>query len=179
MKTTHIFRALGAVAASAIAGAALHAASQEKPTPRTEVVFFESERFTDVRDTSTDAPQGRDYILRELKTYLQERAQDYVPEGAKLSVTVTDIDLAGEFEPWRVGSAADVRIVKEIYPPRIKLSFRLTDAAGDVVKQGERELTNPNFLMMALPTMVNDPYRHEKALIDDWLSREFTRPKKS
>ena len=65
--------------------------------------------------------------------------------------------------------------MKEIYPPRIKLSFRLTDGNGDVVKQGERELTNPNFLMLALPTTINDPFRHEKALIDDWLGREFQR----
>ena len=110
--------------------------------------------IADVGDRFDDTDRNRDYILGELRKHLQDRAEGYLAEGQKLTVTITDVDLAGEFEPWRGPAAADVRIVKEIYPPRIKLSFRLTDASGAVVKQGERELTNLNFLMTAAPTLV-------------------------
>ena len=41
-----------------------------------------------------------------------------VPEGDKLTITFTDIDLAGDFEPWRGPQWDEVRIVKAIYPPR-------------------------------------------------------------
>lgn len=174
MKTTHIFRTLCLMTAGALSvSAGLQAAPTEKAAPRTEVTFFEPQRFTDVGERFNDTDRNRDYILGELRTHLQERAQLYVPAGQKLSVTITDVDLAGEFEPWRGPAAADVRIVKEIYAPRIKLSFRLTDANGEVIKQGNRELTNLNFLMTAPPTLLSDPYRHDKALLEDWVRSEF------
>jgi hypothetical protein len=164
--------------AATLAGATT--SSEENSNARADVRFFEPERFTDVRDSANTGDRDRDYILRELKTYLQERAGVYLPEGTKLSVTITDVDMAGDFEPGRGTPRDDVRIVKSIYPPRIKLSFSLTDAKGDVVKQGERDLTNMNFMIGLSPTFQSDPYRYEKALIDDWLRREMpAREKKS
>ncbi|HEX2854607.1 MAG TPA: DUF3016 domain-containing protein [Opitutaceae bacterium] len=148
------------------------------PEYRTEVVFFEREKFTDVRDQNFDNDKNRDAILEQLKTYLQERAQLYVPEGAKLSVTIKDVDMAGEFEPWRTPAGHDVRIVKEIYAPRIKLAFQFTDANGEVVKQGTRDLRNLDFMRNSFGNF-NEPYRYEKALIDDWLRAEFPRAKKN
>lgn len=65
-------------------------------------------------------------------------------------------------------------MVKEIYPPRIQLAFRLTDAAGDVVKEGGRELRG---LRLMTRGFADDTLRHEKALLDDWLRSEFTRPR--
>jgi hypothetical protein len=158
---------------------ALTAKEETTSTYRTEVNFLEPERFTDVRERNYDSESDRDRILGELKTHLQKQAQAYVPEGGKLSVKITDVDLAGEFEPWRGPAAQDVRIVKDIYAPRINLSYRLTDANGEVIKQGERVLTNMSFLLTASPTSVSDPLRHEKALIDDWLRSEFGQVKKS
>lgn len=147
------------------------------PAFRTEVVFFEREKFTDVRDQNLESEKSRDAILDHLKTYLQERAQAYVPEGAKLAVTIKDVDMAGDFEPWRLPAGHDVRIVREIYVPRIKLAFQLTDANGEVAKQGTRDLRNLDFMRSALGNF-NEPYRYEKALIDDWLRAEFPRNKK-
>jgi hypothetical protein len=157
----------------------LPAGEESKGSDRVDVVFFEPEQFTDVREHNMDSDKARDYILHQLKSYLQDRARVYVPEGGKLTVTITDVDLAGEFEPWRGSAAMDVRIVKDIYPPRIKLSYRLTDANGGVIKQGERSLTNMDFLQNALALSTSDPLRHEKALLDDWLRSDFQRNKKS
>jgi hypothetical protein len=159
---------------SALISPGLQAAPSDS---RTEVVFFEREKFTDARDSFSGTDKGRDGILEVLKNYLQERAQVYVPEGSKLSVTIKDVDLAGDFEPWR-SAAHDVRIVKDIYPPRISLAFRLTDANGEVVKQGTRDLRDLNFMQTSIGTF-NEPYRHEKALIDGWLRTEFERNKKT
>jgi hypothetical protein len=180
MKTTRTFRAFcfqtaGMISIAASLGAA---GTEEKTNARADVTFFEPERFTDVRDTNHDSDRNRDAILRDLKTYLQERAEALVPQGTKLFVTITDIDMAGDFEPGRGAPRDDVRIVKQIYPPRIKLSFRLTGAKGEVLKQGDRELTNPNFMMELPQTFLSDPYRYEKTLIDDWLRSEMSSAKK-
>ena len=174
MKTTHLLL----LSALVLTGAgAVRALDPVKGPSRVEVIFFEPEKFTDVRDSYMGSDKGRDATLAELKDYLERRAVRGLGPGQKLSVTITDVDLAGDFEPWRGGQWGDVRIVKDIYPPRISLAFRLTEADGAVVKEGKRELRDLSFLMK-LSIDRNDSLRHEKALLDDWLSTEFRSEKK-
>lgn len=145
---------------------------------RAEVVFFEPQKFTDVKD-SYMGDFDRTTYLDQIRDHLLEQAKYYVPEGHKLEVTFTDIDMAGDFEPWRGPRFDDIRIVKDIYPPRIQLSFRLTDANGNVVKEGRRDLKDLAFLMKINMSFRDDPVRHEKALLDDWLRSEFPRVRKN
>jgi hypothetical protein len=79
--------------------------------------------------------------------------------------------MAGEFEAWRP-PAGEARIVKDIYPPRIDLAFRLAGDDGKVIKEGERRLRDPAFLAGA-NRYPDDPLRYEKALIDRWLEQEL------
>src|SRR5690606_2539767 len=104
---------------------------------RVEVSFTQPEKFSDAADGPRGSQIGRDKNLEELQRYIVERASTTLPEGRHLSVTITDVDLAGEIEPWRTGSAHDIRIIKDIYAPRIHLTYKLTDASGAVVKEGE------------------------------------------
>jgi hypothetical protein len=159
-------------AALPLANAATQAA--KAPTPeRVEVAFVSPENFTDVRDSYTGSDSGRDAVLDEIRTYMQQEARRMVPAGYKLFVSVTDVDLAGDFEPWRGPRWDDVRVVKDIYPPRINLSFRLTDPNGNVAKEGKRELRDSAFLMRITVTFNDDALRHEKTLLDDWFRSEF------
>ena len=145
--------------------------------PRVEVAFFEPAHFTDVRDSyPIGSDQGRDATLAELKSYLVERALHCLAPGQKLTITVTDVDLAGDFEPWRGAQWGDVRVVRDIYPPCIELSFQLKDAEGTIVKSGKRTLRDLTF-QMRLSLNTDDPLRYDKGLLDDWLSAEF-RPAK-
>lgn len=146
--------------------------------PRAEVVFVAPEKFTDARDSYTGSDRGRDAILNQLREYVQDEAQRFVPADNRLYVSVTDVDMAGDFEPWRGPSWDEVRIVKDIYPPRIDLSFRLTDATGRVIKEGTRNLRDNTFLFHMTVQFRDDPLRHEKALIDDWFRGEFRGLKK-
>ena len=42
-----------------------------------------------------------------------------------LDIKVTDIDLAGNFEPWHGPQSDQVRITNGLYPPRIAIEFRV------------------------------------------------------
>lgn len=171
MKTSHRLILLAALGLGVVSAA--HAFDPVKGLPKTEVVFFEPDKFTDVSNRYMgDSEKERDGTLAELRTYLIKQANRALAPGQQLKITVTDVDLAGEFEPWRGGSMADVRIVKEIYPPDIKLSFQLTDADGNVLKQGDRHLRDMAF-MMTLSIDRNDPLRFEKELLDNWVRNEF------
>lgn len=139
--------------------------------PAVTVVFVQPERFTDVGDREVASPNVRAAFLRALERHLQRSTAPRLDPGQTLVVTITDVDMAGAFEPWR-RTGSDVRIVRDIYPPRITLSFRLADAAGDTVRAGELRLVGVDFL--ARPTMPStDPLMYEKALLDDWLSEEL------
>ena len=153
-------------------------AANEKAAPRAEVTYSNPEKFTDAADSQRGSDFGRDANLDELREHVLRRANAHVPVGQKLEVTITDIDFAGEIEPWRSPQAHDVRIIKDIYSPRIDLTYRLIDVAtGAVVKEGESRLRDLTFTMN-IHANRNDHRVYEKALLDDWLRKEFGRVKK-
>ena len=96
------------------------------------------------------------------------------PEAFKdfKATSVTDIDMAGEFETWRGPQACSVRVMLDLYTPRVVLDFRLTDRDGKVVSAGHRDLSDPLYLTRAV-TLSTDPLRYEKNLLLDWLQKEL------
>jgi len=143
-----------------------------KPESRVAVVYVDPDKFTDVKrenwsENSTD-------LLDQLKTFMIEKGERYVPAGMHLEIKVTDVDLAGDFEPWRGPNYDGVRIIKDIYVPRIKLEFSLTDAKGTVINSGQRTLTDLAFQMRSTTILPRDDYlRYEKDLLQDWFYNEF------
>ncbi|HEY8994361.1 MAG TPA: DUF3016 domain-containing protein [Lacunisphaera sp.] len=177
MKTSTRF-ALSVLLLRPIAG---WAAPAEKPgADRVAVTFDHPEKFIDVRDDSTDFEneRGRDHFLPILKEHLERRAGKLLPAGQKLAITFTDIDLAGDFEPWRGMNFHDVRIVKDLYVPRMNFTFKVTDEAGQVVKEGEEKLLDAAFQMRITGVSNTDPLRYEKEMLNDWLRKEFPARKK-
>jgi len=155
-----------------------NAAAAEAAAAKVEVEFVAPEAFTDVRDALVATEKGRAYTIEEVRRYLVETAARHVPEGQHLKVTVTDIDMAGDYEFWGRAGHSDIRVIKAIYPPSIDLAFVLSDTSGTVLKEGSRRLHDLAF-QMRIDLRDTDRLRYEKALIDDWLRDEFGRPIKS
>lgn len=138
-------------------------------TAAISVRFQEPENFTDVRD-SLGGPMSQSY-LDQLAKHLQTVAAGRLPAGRKLSVTFTDIDLAGDIQ---LGGADNVRIVQSVHFPRMELNFILTDEQGVVRKQGDRRLRDLDFQTKLLPlTERNAPLAYDKRLLTDWVNTEF------
>jgi hypothetical protein len=137
---------------------------------RISVTFVQPERFTDVKDSVTGSERGAADMLGDLDRYVQSAGDRIVPAGLSLAIRITNIDLAGEFEWWRGPQFDRVRIMREIYPPRIDLQFRLADATGAVVKEGQRALRDPLYLTRA-SIDDSDRLRYDKELLGDWLRR--------
>jgi hypothetical protein len=150
-------------------------AAKETATPpdsRVSVTFVQPERFTDVKDSALGSPTGTADLLAEIDRYLHTAGDRYVPAGLTLDVRITNIDLAGEYEPWRGPQFDRVRIMRDVYPPRFALEFRLTDASGAVVKEGQRVLLDQLYLSTAALNN-GEPLYYDKLLLGDWLRREF------
>jgi hypothetical protein len=159
--------------AFAAALASLHAAADEPPV---KVTFTELSRFTDLRVSIATTDRDRAGLAEELKRHIEHIAPPRLPQGARLAVTITDVDMAGEYPPLTGSLSRDVRVIKDVYPPRIDLDFRLLRADGSVEREGHRELRDPGFLWSASPARV-DRLAIEKSLLDAWLRREFAAPR--
>lgn len=130
---------------------------------RTIVRFVDAGHYTDV--ASSDDP------LAVFRTYLERPGERYLPPGRTLTIDVLDIDLAGEYEPWRP-SFSDVRIVRDTTPPRFKLRYVLAQK-GRRLRSGEAHLSDMNFQMNSSARVSSDRYAYEKALLDDWFRQTF------
>jgi len=160
------------VAAALLAGCAT-APRSSAPNPNVQVNWDDPAHFTDTRSNLCRNRGGKAEWLGQLARYVQGRADRVVADGRTLKVTITDIQRAGQCEPWRGPNLDDTRIIKDIYPPSISLHFSLAEADGRVVSEGDRTLRDSAF--MHRDTMLNkdDPLRFEKRLLDDWLRKEF------
>jgi len=168
-KTLTLFAALALSATGWAAG---------NDSGRVTVNFDHPENFTDVKQTFNGDSASSPY-LDDFRSYIEKRAVRFLPEGQKLNVTFTDIDLAGDFEPWRGPRTQDTRIIKSIYIPRLKFNYQITDASGAVVKQGQANLTDLNFQEDTPITVdTSEPLRYEKRMLDDWFHDTLKEPKK-
>ncbi len=129
--------------------------------------------FTELRLSSNRRAASEGNWLQDLAQYMRKRAQQQLSPGEHLALTIVDIDRAGEFEPWHGPNLQDARIVRDLFPPRMTVQFRRTNAQGTVVAEGERKITDPAFLLNSSPLNNTDPLRYEKKMIDSWLRREL------
>lgn len=164
---------LAALFAFAVAGCATAPATPAATSSRVQVDWSDPANFADTRTNQCRTRVKPEEWLGRLAKYVERRAGDRLAEGQTLKVTITDIQRAGQCEPWRGPYLDDARIVKDIYPPRIDLHFTLVDAQGHVVSEGDRKLTDMAFLHRGGLLDDNDPLRYEKRLLDDWLRKEF------
>ncbi|MGH8055552.1 MAG: DUF3016 domain-containing protein [Stenotrophomonas sp.] len=138
-----------------------------------QVQWSDPAQFTELRQSRNRRDAQRGDWVETLAEHLRKQASKQLPEGQKLDVTITDIKLAGDYEPWHGPNFDDVRFMRDVYPPRISLQFTLTDANGQVIEQGERKLSDSGYLFNSSRPSNTDPLRYEKRLLDEWVRREF------
>ncbi len=107
-----------------------------------------------------------------LASWLGKRAERVLAPGQTLEITLRDVDLAGDYEPGRGPDMQNVRVVKDLYEPRIELTWKLADAAGATLGEGDATLRDPAFLS-AGGTLATDPLRYEKRMLAKWLNGQF------
>jgi hypothetical protein len=139
--------------------------------PAVEIEFVQPDRFTDAGRVFGGERERNLELLRQ--HLVAEGTRRLVP-GETLGISFTDVDLAGSLEP-RQRFSNEVRIVRDIYPPRFELDFRLARADGSPARAGHRSLANSGFLLGAT-RHPDDALRYEKALLDGWIDREIGKP---
>ncbi|MCR0985223.1 DUF3016 domain-containing protein [Roseomonas populi] len=135
------------------------------------VSFVAPERFTDASLNGRRSVDANAPALRELAVHIGRLAQGGLPAGQTLDVEVTDVDLTGQIEPWRIQNP-DLRVVTGATWPRIKLRYRLHE--GDrTIRSGEELVSDPAFDMRPGRIQSGDRLFSEKAMLDDWFQQRF------
>ncbi len=156
-----------------VAGIAIAQDKDALPS-RVQVHWAPAGSLSEVKNNQTQRGWMRpDEWMKILGDYLRKRADEILPAGQQLEVWIDDIDLAGSFEPWHGPNAQDIRFMRDRYPPRMDVHYRLTDANG-AVHEGVRKLRDSAYLQKSITTST-DPLRYDKRLISDWLRRDFYR----
>lgn len=134
------------------------------------VSFVDPGHYTDASLYGRDGAAGRVPAEREIAQTLTRLGERYLRPSQTLAIWITDIDLAGRFEPWRP-LAVDVRFMREITWPRIKLRYVLTEP-GEPPRSGDETVRDQTYLMHpAIHTGETMPY--EKAMLADWFRARF------
>lgn len=145
------------------------ALAAELPKQSVYIDYIQPERFTDI--SSTDHGPPNQSYLDQLSKHIMKKAASYLAENEQLNIAITDIDMAGGFEPWNT-PGNDIRMIRHIYPPKIVLSYQLKGAEGKVLKEGNVQLIDLNYQLNATFNSA-DVMRYEKALMDEWLEKHF------
>ena len=134
-----------------------------------EVQWLEPARYSDAGRSSIE----RERVTRILGDHLEKLGR-LLPDGQVLKLQVTDIDLAGEIEPfgWH-----NLRVLRGRADwPHMSLRFTLT-AEGRTLKSGDARLSDLSYQFgNAVGTQQGD-LSYEKRMVEQWFKAEFsTRP---
>ncbi|MDB2386435.1 DUF3016 domain-containing protein [Shewanella sp.] len=142
----------------------------ENPITENGVVKVEWQNpahFRDIKASNGLQSRFEASTFKDLTKNLNKEASKILKPGEKLELVVTDLDLAGDVQPAFGDMTNDIRVVKDLYPPRITFSYKLLK--GDkVISSGQEKLTNLNFLN-SMDMYNTKPHRYENALLKSWL----------
>lgn len=135
------------------------------------VVFLHPQKYVDAGYSRPFASEAeRAAVQRDIEQHFQRLAERHLAVGDSLKIEVLDIDLAGHFEPLGLRNGTDLRVVRGVTWPRIKLRY-VFSRGGQVVARGEEQVSDKSFLMGGNRYPSSDRLRYEKAMLDDWFER--------
>jgi hypothetical protein len=135
-----------------------------------DVTFTNPQRYRDIGDRYASR---RSRVLKEVESYFNYLGDRYLKDGQVLSIEVLNIDLAGQYEPWRF-EFRDVRIMRDITPPRLKLRYALVDR-GKLLMRAEENVTDMTYLWGAGSIYGDQRLGYEKKMLREWFRRRFVR----
>lgn len=132
------------------------------------VNFVNPEKFRDIKDNHGFR---RMEVLKDIEAYLVEQAGKRLP-GRDVRINVTDVDLAGEVEPF--GRRMEwLRVMRTVTIPSLSFNYEVSEG-GKVVQQGEVTLRDMNYQDGFNGFSNSEPLRYEKRMIDRWFKEQFS-----
>lgn len=110
-----------------------------------KLIWHEPDQYTDIREGFESRDAFREQLFSDFESIFAELAKG-LPEGTLLEVTVTDLDLAGEVSLMHRFAWRDIRVLKDIYFPRMSFRYTLKDRDQRLLLSGSEDLKDMGFL---------------------------------
>ena len=136
----------------------------------TEVTWGDYKKFRDIDSGNEHRKPFRERTFKEFEKHFTKLAST-LPEKQMLKVDVTDVDLAGD---TRFDSTNQIRVVKDLYFPRLNFSYTLIDEKGQVIQEETIVLKDMNFMQGGNLKYRSKALGYEKKMLDKWFKDTFS-----
>ncbi|XPF92760.1 DUF3016 domain-containing protein [Colwellia sp. RE-S-Sl-9] len=133
-----------------------------------EVIWENPDKYTDIRAGSESQSRFEARIFNSFEKHFAKLTEK-LPEGQILKIKVIDVDLAGDV---RFDTMDRIRVIRDIYFPRIEFSYQLVNADKSVAQSGEINLKDMVF-MGSFSRYQNKSLSYEKVMLDKWFADTF------
>jgi len=137
----------------------------------TEIKWTNPDDYRDVDAGDGHRGKFKAKVFADFEEHFTELAEK-LPKGQTLVIDVKDVDLAGDVNH---GGMNRIRVVKEIFFPRIKFSYQVIDANKSVITSGDVNLKDMGFMMGTSLRYNHDSLAYEKKMLDKWFEDTFTK----
>jgi len=134
-----------------------------------EVKWTNPDKYSDIDAGQEHRQHFKDRTFKAFEEHFSKMAEA-LPEQQKLVLDIKNLDLAGDVN---FGGTKRIRIIKDIFFPRIDFSYQLLNADNTVLKSAEVSLKDMGFLMHNSFRYRNKSLSYEKDMLDDWFRKTF------
>lgn len=149
--------------ASSIIGCAAYAGEAK-------VTWQEPDKYTDIREGNELLDRFREQLFKEFELMLADLAKQ-LPDDCLFEVTVTDVDLAGEVNGMHAGAWQNIRIIKDIYWPRMSFTYTLKHTTQGLLASGQEDIKDLGFLSGGRSSAMTR-FGYEEKMLQSWFKKQ-------
>lgn len=136
-----------------------------------KVEWFQPEKYTDIRPSNESKAMYRKHVIESFDKFWAKLSEK-LPQGYQLALTIKDVDLAGDVNPLYRVDNRDIRVIKDMYFPKITLDYQLQDATGAVVASEQNvKIKDMNFMSSVGLRFSSQEFGHEKNMLEKWFTK--------
>lgn len=134
-----------------------------------KIMWQNPQAFRDIKSSGEIQSRYETRLFESLTANLNKQASKLLKPNQKLEMTVTDVDLAGDMRPTFGATVNDLRVIKEVYPPRITFNYQIVEN-NQVIVAGDEKLTDMGF-MSGVQSLNDKPFVYENTMLTNWLKK--------
>jgi hypothetical protein len=134
-----------------------------------EVTWTNSDKYRDVHAGDGNRAKFKARTFAKFEKHFSMLAEK-LPEGQTLFIDVQDVDLAGDVHQ----NMQRIRVIKDIFFPRIKFSYKVVDSNKKAITSGDVNLKDMSFMTGSKLRYNQDSLGYEKRMLDEWFTKTFS-----
>ena len=146
-------------------------AEKSESASAVKVTWLNPEKYSDIRPANSSRKAYQERVTKAFDKFLGEFAEK-LPAGYSLEITVKDLDLAGDVNPMYRLDNTDIRVIKDIYFPRIKLDYVLLDQnKQQIQKESDVKIKDMGFMTSSNIGYQNREFAYEYEMMKKWFNK--------